>query len=294
MSFRTIYKKLTDVNIYHHYFLDDGTIAFDFNGKPTLKESQLEKYELAEYMNAVVSEKTAELFVGQKIIFKPTSQGFALFIKALETAPDSGVYEPFIELTGTETFTFLIYITDRLFENYSTVGGNPENPYYFSNVKPATEPVSFNDIDLETNLTPTPIEDFEIEEADTLEALRETITSEELVGLFGIIQLSLHADDVAKDILNLDDTIKSQPTVYKIQLKNRSTIWNYINPVDGTLIHTTEDDDLANRLQPLVKNGKVDYSFDNTDYPAAQPNRIKIERDGGGVIIKTISEIYIN
>ena len=115
-----------------------------------------------------------------------------------------------------------------------------------------------------------------------------------MVGLFGIVQLTVHGDDPTKDLLDADEHLKSSPTTYKIQLKNRSTIWNYFNPVDGTLIHTTEDDLPENRLQPLVKNGKVDYSFDSKDYPAAQPNRIKIERNGDGVIIKTISEIYIN
>jgi len=294
MSFRTIYKKLAEVNIYHHYFLDDGKTEFDDNGQPTLKSRQLEKYNLTEYMNVVVSEKTANLFLGQKILFKPTVQGFNLFIKASETAPDSGIYQPLIELGETETFTFLLYVTDRLFENYSMVGPNPATPYYFSNVKPETEPDGFNEIDLETALTPTPIEGFEIVDNDTFEALSESILAQELVGLFGIIQLTVHGDDTAKDLLDADEHLKSSPTAYKIQLKNRSTIWNYFNPVDGTLIHTTEDDLPENRLQPLVKNGKVDYSFDSKDYPAAQPNRIKIERNGDGVIIKTISEIYIN
>ncbi len=294
MSFRTLYKKLADVNIYHHYFLDDGKTEFDNNTFPSLKESQLEKYQLTEYMNVAMSEKTANMFIGQKILFKPTPQGFTLFIKVLETAPDSGIYRPFIELSGTEAFTFLIYVTDRLFENYSTVGANPEVPYYFSNLKPEDEPDSFEEIDLETEVTPTPIENYDIKEAKTWKALGAMISAKEQVGLFGIIQLSVHGDDSAKDLLNVDETLKSQPTEYKIQLKNRSTIWNYINPTNNTLIHTTEDDLPENQLQPLVKNGKVDYSFDSKDYPAAQPNRIKFERNGGGVIIKTISEIYIN
>ncbi len=290
MDFKVTYKKLLDFNIYHHYFLDDGTDAFDSD--PTLKTEQLEKYDLYDFLQVIPSQRTAKILNGQKIVHRLTNSGFSLFINAEETAPNSGIYEPMILLDQFETLDFLMYTSDALFENYSTVGANPSIPFYFSNRKPITHVGNFQFVDLET--TTNVIEDFTISE-DTYEKVSERLTCDERIGLFGVISLEMSGTDTvpidgnARNILNTNGTLQDPAPVYKIQMLNRSTIWNYRNPVDGSLIHTSDP-----TLLPLVKNGIVGYSFDSEERPAADPSRIIYEKDGGGNIIKTFSEIYIN
>jgi len=290
MSFITTYKKLCDCNLYHHYFLDDGTTAFDDNA--ILKTEQLTKYDFLDYASILPSEETTRRFKGQKIHYRLTSSGFTLFIKAEENPPSSGTYQPFIELAQTETFTFLIYINDGLFENYSMVNATPQIPLYFSNKKPTTEVGAFQYIDLET--TTNDVADNIITQ-ETFDLLAQNLTTKEKTGLFAIISLEIAGDDTTivdgntRNVLNADGTLRDPALTYKIQINNRSTIWNYRNPIDNSLIHSTDPTEL-----PLVKNGIIGYSFDSIERPSAKPSRLIFEKDGGGVIIKTISEIYIN
>jgi len=284
MSFKITYRPLFHLNLYHHYFLDNGTIAFDSD--TTLKQTQLEKYQLNEFMRIVPSERTQHLLNNQKVHLKHRSHGISLFAKAKETAPDSGIFEPFIELLQSETMVFLLYTTDPLFENYSTIKATPSIPFYFSNRKPASEANSFPTIDIES--TTTAIPDFTISEI-TFEAVSEGLSASEKIGLLGIISLQIQADEGSRNILNGNNTLKVVPTEFKIQLKNRSTIWNYINATSNSLLHSTDPTTL-----PLVKNGIVGYTDNGTELPAASPKRLIFEKDGGGTIIKIISEIYIN
>ena len=290
MSFITTYKKLCECNLYHHYFLDDGTTAFDDNA--TLKTEQLAKYDFLDYASILPSEETARRLRGQKIHFRITNSGFNLFIKAEENPPSSGTYEPFVELAQNESFTFLIYINDGLFENYSMINASPQIPFYFSNKKPTTEVGVFQYIDLET--TTNDVADATISQI-TFDALAQNLTNNEKLGLFGIISLEMAGDDTTgidgntRNVLNADGTLQDPALIYKIQINNRSTIWNYRDPIDGSLIHTSDPTEL-----PLVKNGIIGYSFDSIERPSAKPSRLIFEKDGGGVIIKTISEIYIN
>jgi len=119
MSFQITYKKLLNINFYHHYFLDDGATAFDDN--TTLKEEQLLKYDFGSFLNIVPSAQTAQKLRGQKIIVRKQNSGITLFISAEETLPNSGDFQPYIPLSQDESLLFLVYITDSFFENYSTV-----------------------------------------------------------------------------------------------------------------------------------------------------------------------------
>lgn len=275
---------------YHHYFLDDGVTAFD--SSTNLKAAQLLKYNFNQFLKIIPSEKTQQKFSGYKIIFKSNNVGIDVFIKAEETVPNSAIFKPFIPLEQTESFMFLIYISDSLFENYSTVSANPGIPYFFSNKKPTTEGGGFRYIDVEA--TTHAIEDFTISQT-TYNSFLESLTEKERLGLFGIIHLEMTGDDTtgvdgnARIILNGDGTLQDPAPVFKLQMENRETIWNYINPVDNSLIHSSDP-----TLLPLVKNGIIGYTFDSKERPSAQPDRLVFEKDGGGNIIKTISEIFIN
>jgi len=289
MSNKATFRELVRANIYHHYLLDDGKTLFDLNA--TLKTEQLSKYSMFDFVKVVPSKVTQQHIVDQKMIFSSDDSGFTLFARGLEITPNSGNYEPFIALDQSATFTFLIYITDPLFENYSTVGPVPQIPYLFTNKKPVTEGGGFPYMDVES--TTSLIEDFAMTQ-DSYDEILTELSPEETIGLFGIVRLEMAGDDTvpvdgnARNILSSSGELLSPVTTFKIQLKNRSTLWNYINAVTGTVIHTSVSP------QPLVKNGIVGYTDNDVDYPSAGPTRLIFEKDINGNIINTFSEIYIN
>lgn len=215
-----------------------------------------------------------------------------VFAKVKETAPNSGIFQPAIPLEQDEKLTFLLYVSDYLFENYSTVPATPNIPYLFTNLKPAGEGPGFNYIDLDS--TTIPVTDFSISQA-SYDILSEELTAREKIGLLGIVQLEMQGDDTIpfdgnpRNILEVNGDLPTNHITYKIQMQNRSTIWNYKDASDGTLVHSSDPTEL-----PLVKNGIVGYTFGSEERPSATPTRLIFEKDGGGNIIKTISEIYIN
>lgn len=285
MSFTLTYKPLCFVNVYHHYFLDDGSTAFDDPLEPSLKEAQLEKYNLRSFLKIIPSLSTQRNLAGQKIIFKETATGFSLWIASEETLTPN-IFRPKIELSPTETFQFLLYSNDPIFENYSTVAAAPAIPFYLSNRKPDTEPGSFSEIDVETKIPHTLINNYTITEA-TYRQLSNTLSVEERQKLFGVISLQVEADTPSKNLVDGSGELPATPPIFKVQLKNRETFWQYLDRTDGSFIHKS-----ASQL-PLVKNGIVGYSFNSIKRPGAAPNRLLFVKDGGGNIIETISEIFI-
>lgn len=284
MSIQITYKPLCYINLYHNYFLNDGLTPFD--DSPTLKEEQLGKYTFSDFARIVPSKKTEQFLKNQKILFKTSTTGFTLLVQAVEAAGNNK-YNPFIEISENENLQFLIYITDTIFENYSTVNPIPEIPYYFSNQKPNTETSGWNFMMTE-NQTPKDIESYTINE-NTYQALFDNITNEERKKLFGIISLNTNSNNGSKNLLDSRRRLKNTNiNRFKIQLANRKTFWQYLDAKDGNFIHKSPTQ------LPLVKNGIINYTFDTTARrPAAQPNRLVYVKNSSGTIIETISEIFI-
>ncbi|RMA58875.1 hypothetical protein [Ulvibacter antarcticus] len=285
MSFTITYKVLFEVNIYHHYFLDDGDLLFD--DSPELKLEQLNKYFLDDFITIIPSEKTLTKFIGQKIIMKKTAKGFVVSTKAEKTAPDT--FNPFIQLNQNDTFTFLIYAKDALFENYSTVPGNPLIPFHFANTKINPNDNNYKPIDLDQLPLTTAIKDYSIEQ-DTFDIIDSNLTPIEKQKLLGVITLKMNADEPSQNIINVDGSLKNTPKTFKIQFLNRHTNWVYNNAKDGSFIYATPS------THPLVKNGIIinpELEFDDKKLPSAVPNRLLFVKDINGNITETISEIFI-
>ena len=129
----------------------------------------------------------------------------------------------------------------------------------------------------------------------TFSEFSKQLSEAEERGLLAVVSLEMAGDDTTifdgntRNILTAAGALQDPTPTYKIQFKNRSTIWNYLDSGDGSLVHTSDPTEL-----PLVKNGIVGYTFDSEERPSATPNRILYEKDGSGTIIKTFSEIYIN
>lgn len=282
------YMPLFHLNIFHKYFLNDGIV--DFDNSPQLKEDQLRKYKVSDFLHIIPSEKTAKDLKGRKLLFKPTDSGISIYVMAEETAPNSGIFTPKRTLDQDFSIDLLFYIKDPLFENYSIVSAVNEIPFYFTNKKPVTEIAPYNYIDTTDS---TLVENFTISEATYSETTKR-LAPKEMLQLFGIISLEMSGDDTfpidgfARNSIEINGNLVANTPEFKIQFENRSTIWNYRNTEDDTILNTTDPQEL-----PLVKNGIVVYSFDGIERPVASPNRLIFEKDINGNIIKTFSEIYI-
>ena len=290
MCFPILYQPLCSVNIYHEYFLNDGLIPFD--SSESLKQKQLSKYDVREFIDIIPSEETYHLLSSHKIIFKPLETGFTLIMQAEESKQNPQIYTPKITPEKDTTLQFLLYINDFLFENYSTVNSIPNVPFYFSNTKPASEGATFNYINL--NNTHQAVSDFSISET-TWRGMEGQFSELEKESLFGIISLKLRGDGNStynsnkRNLLSNNTVPEINCKEFKIQFSNRKTIWHYKNALNNTLLHSTEPEKL-----PLVKNGTIEYSFNSRKQPQASPTRLIVEKDKLGNITKTISEIYIN
>ena len=288
MAKDTAYKKLCSVDVFHHYHLDDGTVAFDSN--PTVKQAQLKGYNKNVFARLTPAVHSAQQMKGRKLFFKETSQGFELLAAAKPVPTNTTKYTTARGVEADFYVYVLLHITDPLFENYSTVSAKVEQPYYFSNRRPDGHGGTFNYIDVTAT---KPIEDFTISEASFSE-VASVLQPRELLGLFGVIALRMKGsntvgvDGDARDLLKTNGRLVDDPPAFKIQFANRSTIWNYRSQTDGSLLHSSDPTTL-----PLVKRGIVGYSFDSEDRPAARPDRLLFEKDNNGNIIKTFSEIYI-
>lgn len=288
--FSHIYLPLFELSLHHHYFLDDGPTPYD--NTVQLKEEQLEKYDYRDFINVIPNKVTQTLLRNHNLIIKSMNDGLKVYVKVEEDASNPGSFKPLRELEQQNELVFLLKTADRLFENYSTVAATPAIPFLFTNLKPPTELGAFRYIDLEN--TTGNIEDYEIELA-TYEEMDTILEEPEKRKLFGVVRLQMQGDNTVpvdgqqRNILESNGNLPAQPRKFKIQFQNRKTVWNYMNANDGTLIHSTDPQEF-----PLVKNGIVGHSFGGQERPSADPSRLIFEKDGGGNIIKTISEIYIN
>lgn len=286
MSFNHTYRKLCTVNLYHQYFLNDGRDIFDRVNFPYLKAEQLEKYDFQSFMRIVPSDRTKKMCSGQKIVIKESRSGFTLWVQASETT-NNGIYKPKVNFAQTETLHFLLYATDPLFENYSTVIAFPNIPFFFSNKKPLTELGTFSLINIEADIPQTPVEEYVITPL-TYKRISKTLTTAERKGLFGIISLSVKASIVTSSLLDTNGLTQASPAIFKVQLRHRETFWSYFNAKNGEFIHKSPTP------LPLVKNGIVGYTFNTSAKRAsAEPNRLVFVKDASGTIIETISEIFI-
>ncbi|MGB0788475.1 MAG: hypothetical protein ACPG7E_04720 [Marinirhabdus sp.] len=284
MSFSITYKPLVTVNLYHHYLLDDGTTAFTQD--ETFKAQRLQAYNFNEFATLAPSKKTAKALTDNHLVFVQTNTGFVIFSKALEDEENPGTFNPFVALGPELQLQFLLKVHHPLFENFSTSGANPALPYLLGNTVPATEAPDFDLIEIDSLAGPNPLPAMN---ENTYKNIQQGLEPRETVGLFGIIALAMQGETGTHNVTNANGSLKASPTVFKIQLDNRETVWHYYSADGSTLLHDTTPDTL-----PIVKRGVVGHMIEDEEYPAASADRILFEKDENGNITKTISEIYIN
>lgn len=283
MSFKTLYRPLCDIVLYHGYFLNDGDDTFNSMNDEE-KEIFLKNYDFSSFLEVIPSPKTQEKIKNFKLIlsYRPDR------IKVVIRVEESNNNKPFIPLSLNTSLTFLVKIKDFLFENYSDITIDSTRLYLFTNKRPSTENISFPLIP-KVNDTVLVDDTFRTTE-DTTESLTESLSLQEKSRLIGVIQLTMQADDPSLHILDNSSELTGTLPEFKIHFNNRRTFWKYLK-ANGFEVETNAD-------KPLTKLGfiEIDPSTDfdspppdaaNYQYPNPTPSIIKKEPS------KTYSEIFI-
>ncbi|PIF34351.1 hypothetical protein CLU81_4990 [Flavobacterium sp. 9] len=273
MSFTATYELLFEVTLPHNYFLNNGEKTFASMTNAD-KEKMLQQFDTDAFSTITPTLETNTVLRNHKMIFKKTKTGFGIYIKV------KGESDPFIKVPIDLNLKFLIKINDYQFENYTNLDFAPTQVYLFSNVKPLTEPVSFeylpkiNDNKLISNA-------YLVSEETTAD-LVSTLQPSEQQNVFGIISLTAKGDNSSGNIIN--NVGKMISPSFKIHFDNRKTLWKYINRKAGTTIETKT-------VKPLTRSGFVEIDPLNDFFPA-EPAESQYPNPSVKSITKINSDYY--
>lgn len=273
MSFAATYGLLFEVTLLHNYFLNNGEETFASMTNAD-KEKMLQQFDTDAFTAITPTLETNIVLKNYKMIFKKNKTGFGVYIKVKDEL------DPFIKVPVDLNLKFLIKINDYQFENYTNLDFAFSQVFLFSNVRPLTEPVSFeylpkiNDNKLISNAY--------LVSEETTANLISTLQPSEQQNVFGLISLTAKGDDSSGNIV--DDLGKMISTNFKIHFDNRKTLWRYINRKAGTIINTIN-------AKPLTRSGFVEIDPLN-DFNPSEPAESQYPNPSVKSITKINSDYY--
>lgn len=275
MSFAAKYGLLFEVTLLHNYFLDNG--EENYTGMSAAKkEKMLQQFNTDAFASITPALETNTVLKNFKMLFKKNKTGFRIYIKVKETDES----DPFIKIPKDLNLKFIIKLNDYQFENYTNLDFALTQLYLFSNVKPLTEPVSFeylpkiNDSKLISNAY--------LVSEETSAHLIAALQPSEQQNVFGLISLTVKGENTSGNIVtNLGKLISPN---FKIHFDNRKTLWKYINQKTGTEIKT-------NAAKPLTRSGFVEID-PITDFTPSQPPESQYPNPSVKSITKINSDYY--
>lgn len=281
MGFNKVYRSLFNVEILHHYFLDEGEEVYGASLDTSKMEVNLAAYQLSKFMDVKPTEKTLTTLRNLRSRFIQSNHGFQVV-----TASDGD--EPFIPFSSDLTFDFVARITDQFFENYTNITIDRSEPLFLTNQTPSSSieetavPVRFCLLsDFETPLTngatPTlPMVEIDIDLDD--------IDSRELVGAFAVIRIHLTGEVGEITLTNGADEFNGTLPEVNLIFENRSTTWKYHRSKDSVQVHASVGE------KPLTKNGYITMNDGATDYPNPSARMIY---DGEDQMYKDLSDALV-
>lgn len=105
----TAYVTLFEVRVLHHYWLDDGEVLFDAL-LPSIQQSRLLAFDVRKILDIRPTPESLEVLRGMDAVWRATSTGVVVGIKANRKVPDTAVFE------------FTLCVTDADYYGYSAYG----------------------------------------------------------------------------------------------------------------------------------------------------------------------------
>ncbi|MEN6622484.1 MAG: hypothetical protein ABFD50_13140 [Smithella sp.] len=111
------YRRLFEIRLLHHYWLDEGSTAFDFITPSKRKDERLLTYDIHSFLKIAPAISTEKNLRGHNCIYKDTALG------CIVAAPDNA------EFRENLTFDFAVTIQQAAFHNYTALTLQPQNIY---------------------------------------------------------------------------------------------------------------------------------------------------------------------
>jgi hypothetical protein len=118
MSVSITYKKLAEVKILHHYYLDRGLSRFDGFDKEE-QQKILSAFDISRFIRISPTRHCQSLLGGHKCLFRMTPSGFFIGVKVIENK--DGTISPAVSFDRDVRFTFQIRVIDPFFMNYTAL-----------------------------------------------------------------------------------------------------------------------------------------------------------------------------
>ncbi len=136
MGMTITYNILFEVKIFHHYFLNKGMENYE-RMTDDAKADMMLKYDVREFLDITPTPECRKNLDRHHCIFKQTSTGIIVGMKAETNELDFQKFRPFHDLDDDLAFTFLINLNDPLFLNYTALPltENSGKVYLFQNIK---------------------------------------------------------------------------------------------------------------------------------------------------------------
>ncbi len=121
MSSSIIYKTLFEVKILHHYFLNKGLLLWDKMTNQEEKDEIESNYDIRGVLEIKPSSDCKKILDNYNCIFRRTSFGISICIKAKTNNKQPIRFTPLKPLDKDLTFRFLIRLNDLNFMNYTAL-----------------------------------------------------------------------------------------------------------------------------------------------------------------------------
>ena len=115
------YKRLFEVRLLHHYWLDEGATAFDLITDQAKKEARLQAYDVRPILAVRPTSATEDALRAFRCLFRQTTLGFIVGV------PSAAV------IAADTVFAFVISVGDSGFYNYTSLTLRPQNIYELYN-----------------------------------------------------------------------------------------------------------------------------------------------------------------
>jgi hypothetical protein len=115
------YKRLFEVRLLHHYWLDEGATAFDLIADQAKKDARLLTYDVRPFLVVRPTEATADSLRALRCLFKQTVLGFIIGAQNAVVIPPDTI------------FTFIVSSSDSRFYDYTSLTLRPQKTYELLN-----------------------------------------------------------------------------------------------------------------------------------------------------------------
>lgn len=240
------YTTLFSIDILHNFHLNNGAEQFE-NMAPADSENALLNYRWDSFLTIQPTLDTQRQLKRFQLLVKNSHSKLRVLVRVNEQAEQ----ESFIPIDPELTLAFLIAYRDPHFENYTDMPFLVGNKMLISNFQPEEpEGLDFHLLSLE-NEAEYFSEDWLVSEGD-FQVLMDKYAGPGIGSLpAGLLLIRMQGETGARNVININQSLKVTPTVFKIHFNNRRTYWRFLQASSGTEIET-------NQPKPLTKNGFVE------------------------------------